>query len=374
MNHRDSWLKILLIILLLAAVGAAGFWIGSTTAGSRFQAERDLNVLLNRSDLEWVGEIDGTVYVTGHKSPDSDTVGSSIAYAALLRQLGYDARPVVLGEVNSETRYILEAAGMEVPAQLEDASGQFMILVDHSENVQSVDGLKDATILGIIDHHGTGTVTTGNPLVYDARPLGATATIIWIRYRNYGLEPDRQTAMVMMGSVLSDTINLQSYTTTSADREALKALSRIAGVSDTDAFFLEMKKAMTSYADKTDEEVFFSDCKEYEAGELRYSIGVIDVYDEDQARDMAGRMKELLPSVRSSTGVDMAFAQVSIFHDDISITYLVPSDDTAAEVIKRAFGAGTEFDGVSYILRPGASRKQVIVPAFTDVLRAYPFE
>ena len=76
-----------------------------------------------------LGKIDGTIYVTGHKSPDADTVGCSIAYAALLRKLGYDAVPVVLGDINNETRYVLEAAGIETPRLLEDASACNMILV-----------------------------------------------------------------------------------------------------------------------------------------------------------------------------------------------------------------------------------------------------
>lgn len=161
-----------------------------------------------------MGEIKGTIYITGHKSPDSDTVGSSIAYADLLRQLGYDAKAVVLDNINKESEYILNKAGMDVPEILDDASGKNMVLVDHSEYTQSVNGLENATIISIIDHHNDGAVTTGNQIIYDARPLGSTATIIWLRYRNYGLEPDKQIAAVMLGAILSDTDNLISVSTT----------------------------------------------------------------------------------------------------------------------------------------------------------------
>lgn len=78
-----------------------------------------------------------------------------------------------------------------------------MVLVDHSEYAQSANGLKDAHIFTIVDHHGDGSVTTGNQLIYDARPIGSTTTIIWLRYRSYGVEPDRQVAIVMMGAILS---------------------------------------------------------------------------------------------------------------------------------------------------------------------------
>ena len=85
-------------------------------------------------------------------------------------------------------------------------------------------------------------------------------------------------------------------------------------------------------------------------------------------------MKALIPSALADTGMDMAFAQISIFHDDLSVTYLVPSDPAAAEVIEAAFGDTAEYDGTSYILKPGISRKQVLVPAITDVLESYPKE
>ena len=143
------WQKTFLLLLALAVAVSGGFLAGQCESASRTQAERDLNILLNRSDLEGLGEIDGPIYVTGHKSPDPDTVGSAIACAALLRQLGYDARPVVLGELNNETKFILESAGMEAPERLEDASGCNMILVDHSEYTQSAEGLRDARIIAI---------------------------------------------------------------------------------------------------------------------------------------------------------------------------------------------------------------------------------
>ena len=373
MIQKKIW-RIVALLIAFAVIGTGCFFLGRSLALSSWRAERELNIRINRSDLDGLGKIDGPIYVTGHRSPDTDTVGSSIACAALLRALGYDARPVLLDPDNNETRYVLDAAGLDEPEILEDASGCNMVLVDHSEYTHSAEGLQDARIVSIIDHHGDGSVTTGNQLVYDARPLGSTATILWIRYRNYGLEPERQTALVMMVAILSDTSNLKSDTTTAADREALKALSKTAGISDPDAFYQEMYKASLSYDGMTDEEIFYSDYKEYVSNSRHYSIGCINVYDESGAQDMAERMKALIPSTLPATGMDMAFAQISIFHDDLSVTYIVPSDPAAAEVIEAAFGNTAVFDGTSYVLKPGISRKQVLVPAITDVLEAFPKE
>ena len=374
MEKKRNTLKWIALVVILVAVGAASSLISWNITASKYRSEQELNYRLNRSDLDGLGEIEGTIYVTGHKSPDSDTVGSSIAYAALLQTLGYDARPVVLGEINNETRYILETGGMETPVLLDDASGCNMVLVDHSEYTQSAEGLQDANVITIIDHHGDGSITTGNQLIYDARPLGSTATIVWIRYRNYGIEPDRKTAYAMVGSILSDTHNLQADTTTFADREAMKVLSVLAGINDKDALYQEMYQASISYDGMTDEEIFFDDYKEYESGGKQFGIGCVNAYDEDSARELTERMTNVLSSVDVLTGMDMSFAQIGIFHDGISVTYLVPSNETAAEVLETAFGDDAVYDGISYRLEPGISRKQVLIPAITGILESYPKE
>ena len=336
--------------------------------------ERALDIYINRHELDGLGEIEGTIYVTGHKSPDSDTVCCSIAYANLLRELGYDAVPVVLGELNLETQYILQTAGVDAPALLEDAAGKNMVLVDHSEYSQSASGLNDAHIIGIIDHHGAGSVITGNPLIYDARPIGSTAAIVWIRYRNYGVELDQKTALILLGAVLSDTKNLKSIATTAVDVEAAKALGKLAGDPDTEAMYQQMYKASISYEGMSDEDIYFSDYKEYEYGGKKFSIGCINAFDEDDARQMAERMKKTMPPTLAKTGMEMAFAQISIFHDEFSITYIVPCGDAEKDVIETAFKDRSEydvrFDGTSFRLEPSLSRKTTLVPAIRDVLEA----
>lgn len=374
MKQKSRVPAIICILILIAAAGVGGFFLGKNKEVERFQEETNLNIQLNRSDLKELEEIEGTIYVTGHKSPDSDTVGSSIAYAALLRALGYDAVPVVLGNVNHESAYILDAAGLETPELLEDAAGLNMILVDHSEYAQSAEGMKDAKIISIIDHHGDGTVMSANPLIYDARPVGSTATIVWLRYRNYGIQPDRQSAIMMLGAILSDTKNLQPNASTFADREAVKVLSELGGITDIDAFYQEMYKALLSYEGMTDEEIFFTDYKEYEIGSRKVSVGSINAYDEETAKDLAARMRKTMPLTKPSTGMDMSFAMVSIQHDDISVTYLVPSDEAEEEVLKAAFGNEAVYDGTSWRIEPCVSRKAAFIPAITDVLESYPKE
>lgn len=335
--------------------------------------EKEFNIMLNRSELENLQLVDGPIYVFGHKSPDSDTLCSSIVYAELLKQLGYDAKAAVLGDINNETDYILKTAGVETPETLEDAAGKNVVLIDHSEYSQSADGLNDAHIISIIDHHGDGSVVTGSQLVYDARPFGATATIIWIRARNYGLELNKSMATLLLGALLSDTSNLKSAT--SADRAAFEELVKIAEISDPQAFYQEIFKASISYSGMSDMEILVSDIKNYESGGRKYTIGCVNAYDEATASDLAERMKVLMQDLVTSRGVELGYAQISIYHDDISMNYIVPSDETAAEVLKAAFPDRTpEFDGTSYIFNPGMGRRQTLVPALSDVLAAHPGE
>lgn len=370
MKRKTGWISLGCALILIVAAGIGGFFLGKNRESGRFMAEKEFMIRLNRSELEGLGDISERIYVTGHKSPDSDTVGSSIGYASLLRALGYDAAAVLLGPVNRESAIILETAGLEMPEILPDAAGRTMVLVDHSEYAQSADGLEDAKIIGIIDHHGDGSVLTANPLIYDARPLGSTAAIVWMKYLDYGMEPDQQTAIMMLGSVLSDTSNLRSASTTFADREAVRALSALSGISDTDAFYREMYRESLSYEGNTDEEIYLSDYKEYDIGGFKVSVGSVNAYDEAAAKELAERMKKIMPQMKLSAGMDLSFAMVSIKRDDLSATWLVPAEEEEEAVLAAASWGQADVDGTSYIIRPSMSRKADFIPGITKVLNS----
>ena len=365
------WL--LVVLIACAGIGLGSYSLGKRAAEQSGLAEKEFNTMLNRAELEILKLEDGPIYVFGHKSPDSDTVCSAVVYAELLRQLGYEAKAAVLGKINPETAFILRTAGVEEPELLEDATGKNVVLIDHSDYLQSADGLKDANVISIIDHHAAGSVTTGNQLIYDARPMGCSATIVWLRARNYGLEIDKSMATLLLGGLLSDTKDLHNVNT-AADRTAYEKLTEIAGVKDPKAFYQDIFKASISYEGMTDQEILENDIKNYESGGQTFAIGCIEAYDEAAAADLAGRMKGLMADLTVSRGADMSFAQVSVFHDDLSLNYIVPSDEKALEVLQAAFPDKGTFDGTSFILKPGVSRRQVLVPAISDVLAAHPGE
>lgn len=337
-------------------------------------ADKKLLQELNRSSIENMVLQEGDIYVIGHKSPDSDTVCTAIAYAHLLNELGYKARPAITMPINHESEYILKEAGVEVPEELADASGLNIFLVDHSEYSQAAEGMIDAHIVGVIDHHGIGSVATGNQVVYEARPIGATATIVWLDYLNYGVEIPQKIAHILLGAILSDTSNLTVSTTTEADRKALPYLAQIAGVEDIDAFYKELHAKALSYEGMSDEEILFQDYKEYEAGDTRFGIGLLNAIDLETASALAVRMKQAMADYGSTKDVSLIYASVGMREDGQKIDYIVPGNELSETVLKNAFPDYDEYDGTAYIFKKGLGRKSKFVPGLTDYLMARPHE
>ena len=387
MNKKIS--TFLIALLLALCTGATGFYAGKAAGQGELQVEQQVELQgeqqgelqgdqqeelqgelqialerlqqLNRASIENVIIEKEPIFVIGHKSPDSDTVCSAIAYAKLLTALGYPAEPRITMPVNNESAYILKEAGTEVPPVLENAAGCSIFLVDHSEYMQAAEGMKDAHIVGILDHH---------EVIYNAKPIGATATIVWLDYLNYGVEIDRETAYLLLGAVLSDTNNLTGTTVTGADRAAVEELAPLAGVTDVDALYRKLHEMMLSYEGMSSEEIFFSDYKEYEAGGIRYGIGVLNAIDDETAMKLAEQMKEALPECFSKKNVDLMYASVGIRENGEKIDRIVPANEQSAEVFKKAFPNYDEFDGTSFLFRTGLGRKTLFVPGMTEYLNS----
>ena len=338
------------------------------------QLQRDELAELNKSNIMSMVLDDGPIYVIGHKSPDSDTVCSAIAYARLLQKLGFDAIPMLNGEPNNESNYILEQAGIPVPEILDDAAGKNIFLVDHSEYMQSTKGMNEAHIVGILDHHGVGSVTTGNMVVYEGRPIGATATIVWLDYLNYGLVPDDDIAYILLCTIFSDTATLTSSTVTDADRKAVEALAKQAGIDDTDALARKLHEELLSYEGFTDIEILFSDYKEYEAFGTKFGIGCVNAIDEETASELAARMKAVLPEGFASKEVGLMYAEIGIRENGEKIDYVVPVDELSKQIFEQAFPDYDEYDGTAFIFRKGCGRKTVFVPGLTDFLATQPHD
>ena len=373
-NKSNSYLLIVLIILGIL-IGLFAYNQGKNDERNENIEKQNILYQLNRDSIENLDVEQGkTIYVIGHKSPDSDTVCSAIAYARLLNLVGYNAQAMISEPINKETTYILNQANVETPQELLDASGENIFLVDHSEYAQAVSGMEDAHIVGILDHHGVGSIITGNQISYEAKPIGATASIIWLDYLNYGLPIDKTTAYLLLSALLSDTNNLTGTTTTNVDRLAKDELAKIAEIENPDEFYYELHKEALSYEGMSDEEILFYDYKEYEASGVKYGIGLVNSIDEETSKVLAERMKKALSTSFDTRDVDLMYASVGIRENNEKIDYIIPANELSESILKNAFPDYDEFDGTSYIFRTGLGRKTKFVPGLDDYLASHPHD
>ena len=196
------------------------------------------------------------VLIFGHKNPDTDTICSSMVKEILNKKEGCEkSRAVRLGNVNKETQYVLNYLELEAPELIEKVEeDQEVLLVDHNEFNQSVDGIEKAKILGVTDHHRIANFETSEPLYYTAKPYGCTSTILFEEFKSKGIEIEKTEAILMASAIISDTLLLKSPTTTDHDRKALEELGKKAGI-NIEEYGLEMLKAGTDLDDFSAEEL-----------------------------------------------------------------------------------------------------------------------
>ena len=202
------------------------------------------------------------ILVFGHKSPDTDSICSALVKAILDKKKNdVEHIPARLGNVNKETQYVLDYLGLEAPMFLENIEeGQKVILVDHNEFAQSANGIENAKIIGVIDHHRISGFQTAEPLYFTARPYGCTCTILYNMFKDSNIEIEKTEAVLMASAIISDTLLLKSPTTTKKDVEALKDLATIANL-DINTYGLDMLKAGTDLSSFSAKELLEIDAK-----------------------------------------------------------------------------------------------------------------
>ena len=297
-----------------------------------------------------------SVYVVGHKSPDTDSVTAAIAYAELLKAKGQTAVPAMQGKPNPETETVLKQFGFAAPELLTDATGKKIALVDHSDLAQAPDNLSAGEVVAIVDHHKIGDVTTNQPIFFFNMPVGCTGTVLKILYDLEGVKVQPKVAGLMLAAILSDTVNFKSPTCTDADKKAVKELAEIAGVKDTDGLFMEMLKAKSAVAGVPAMELLHRDYKDFDMKGKKVGVGQLELATLDQVADMReallGAMKEQKGSERHS--VLLMLTDVVKEGTDL----VVLSDDPA--LIESAFGA--KLSGNSMWIDGMMSRKKQTIP------------
>ena len=199
--------------------------------------------------------MENKVLIFGHKNPDTDTICSAMVKEILYKKNGCEkSKAVRLGNVNKETQYVLNYLGLEAPELIEKVEeGQEVILVDHNEFNQSVEGIEKAKILEVVDHHRIANFETSEPLYYTARPFGCTSTILYKEFKNRNIEIERTEAVLMASAIISDTLLLKSPTTTKHDIKALEEFAKIADI-NIEEYGLEKSDAGTDLDESKEKE------------------------------------------------------------------------------------------------------------------------
>jgi manganese-dependent inorganic pyrophosphatase len=297
-----------------------------------------------------------SVYVFGHKSPDTDSVTAAIAYAELMKAKGEDFIPVMQGKMNPETEVVLKQFGVAAPEIMTDAAGKKVALVDHSDLAQAPDNLASGEVVAVVDHHKIGDVTTNQPIFFCNMPVGCTGTVLKILYDLEGVPVDPKIAGIMVAAILSDTVNFKSPTCTDADKKAVQELAAIAGVKDTDGLFMEMLKAKSAVAGVPPMDLLHRDYKDFDMKGKKVGVGQLELATLDQVADMRDALLAAMKEQKGSERHSVLLMLTDVVKEGTDL--MVVSDDPA--MIEGAFNA--KLAGDSMWIDGMMSRKKQTIP------------
>lgn len=297
------------------------------------------------------------VLIFGHKNPDTDSICSSLVHESLNKKVGWNAKAVRLGNINKETQFVLDYLKIEAPELIEKVEeGQEVILVDHNEFNQSVDGIEKAKIRMVTDHHKIANFETSEPLYFTAKPYGCTATILYEEFKEFDFEIDKKDAILMASAIISDTLLLKSPTTTRFDKKALEELAQIAEI-DVNEYGLEMLKAGTDLDDFSAEELINIDAKVFEKEDTKFEIAQVNTVSIEDVLKREKELKAVMNKTIKEKGLSLfVLAITDILNSNSEIIAL--GEKTG--VIKVAFGKELENDKA--FLEGVVSRKKQLLP------------
>lgn len=252
--------------------------------------------------------------------------------------------------------------GMISRRNLLGARGKNVILVDHNERSQAVDGIENANILEIIDHHRLGTVETMGPVFFRNQPLGCTATIIYQMYKEAGVTIEKKIAGLLCSAIISDTLLFRSPTCTPVDKDAALKLAVLAEI-DVEQHANKMFAAGSKLKGKSDAEIFYQDFKRFTAGKISFGVGQITSLNSGELNELKDRMLSYMDRAREDEKVDMMFFMLTNILTES--TELICDGQGAEQLATDAFHIGEEErDTERHIVSlPGVvSRKKQLVP------------
>ena len=300
--------------------------------------------------------------VFGHQNPDTDAITAAMAFSYFQNQLGYETEAVALGEPNDETKYALDHFEMKAPRVVKTVSNEVnkVMLVDHNEPQQSVSDLDKVTVTHLVDHHRIANFNTAQPLWITARPYGCVSTIITELFQQKHINIPAHLAGMMLSAIISDTLLLKSPTTTDHDREAVKYLAKVAGVDDYEKYGIEMLKAGTNIAKKSDNDIVDGDSKTFELAGSKIRVGQVNTVDLDDVFSRQDDLEKEMHNLMDANGYETFVLMVTnILNSDTQLLVVGANTDK----VEAAFGKKLENKRMDL---PGVvSRKKQVVPPLT---------
>lgn len=239
-----------------------------------------------------------------------------------------------------------------------------VILVDHNEASQTVDGIAFADIMEIIDHHRIGTLETLEPVYFRNQPVGCTATIIYQMYQENGVKISKKIAGLLMAAIISDTLMFRSPTCTSIDRMAAEKLSEICGV-EIEEFAIDMFSAGSDMSSRTPKEIFNQDKKKFQVGDHSFIVAQINSMNAIELEEVKEKLVPYLEEKFDGLGVNMCFVMLTnIVKED---TELLCFGEKAKDVARSAFQLPADLETI--VLKGLVSRKKQLIPSIVTVLQ-----
>lgn len=263
--------------------------------------------------------------------------------------------------IDEEGKYV----GMISRRNLLDMRRKQLILVDHNEKSQAVNGVESAEILEIIDHHKLGDIETIAPVFFRNQPVGCTGTIVYQMYQEYGVDINRKIAGLLCSAIISDTLMFRSPTCTEVDKKSAEALAERAGIS-IEEHAKNMFKAGSNFASKSAEEIFYQDFKAFNAGTKEFGVGQLSAMSDEELQEVKEKLMPYMPQVLEERKLDMIYIMLTNILEESSELIYVGAE--AREIAENAFHGHFEAREDSLWLKGVVSRKKQLIPAFMATL------
>lgn len=301
------------------------------------------------------------ILVFGHKNPDTDSICSALVKEKFEKNNGLDIEAVRLGNINKETKYVLNYLNIEEPRYIESIDDeQEVILVDHNEFTQSVNNIENAKIKKVVDHHRICEFKTAEPLYYLAEPVGCTSTILYKEFKRNNMQIERKEAILMLSAIISDTLLFKSPTCTEDDKLAAKDLASIANI-DVEKYGLEMLKAGTDLSDLTELELINLDAKEVMLKNSKAIIAQVNTASIEDMMKRKDKIEEEMKKVIEEKNLDIFF---------FAITDIINSNSQAIVLGKKAYitesAYNVKLENNTAFLKGVVSRKKQIIPVLME--------